>query len=105
MVTVAVNGPTSGPPEPVNVKVPPDDGIPPAARIAPYSPVMPSCMGSGIAGPAGRRESNRTGVQTDDGERTSGDNRVHRAAAGREIISPARSAGEEPAILEKSRAG
>src|SRR5579864_9254917 len=53
MVTVAVNLPTSTPPDPVNVKVPPDDGIPPAPRIAPYSPLIPSCSGSATGGPVG----------------------------------------------------
>src|SRR5580704_794284 len=37
-VTVEVNGPTSAPPEPVNVKVPPEGGIAPAARVAPEVP-------------------------------------------------------------------
>jgi hypothetical protein len=33
-VTVAVKEPTSAPPEPLKVNDPPDEGIPPAARIA-----------------------------------------------------------------------
>src|ERR1700722_16612267 len=39
-VTVEVKGPTSAPPEPVNVKVPPDVGIAPAARVATEVPWM-----------------------------------------------------------------
>src|SRR5579871_354383 len=37
-VTTEVNRPTSAPPEPVNVKVPPDAGMAPAARVAPEVP-------------------------------------------------------------------
>ena len=50
-VTVEEKEPTSTPPEPVKVKAPPEDGIPPVARLAPYEPLIPSCKGSGIAGP------------------------------------------------------
>src|ERR1700722_15988318 len=52
MVSVELNGPTSAPPEPLNVKVPPA-GITPAARVAPSLPLMPSCAGSVIGGPVG----------------------------------------------------
>jgi len=38
--SVEVKEPTSTPPEPVKVKVPPEDGIPPAARSRPYMPLI-----------------------------------------------------------------
>src|ERR1700733_2805081 len=52
MVSVEVNGPTSAPPEPVNVKVPPDV-IAAAGIVAPFWPLMPNCGGSVVASPAG----------------------------------------------------
>src|SRR5690242_20265463 len=42
-VTLAVNEPTSAPPEPLNVNTPPDEGIAPAASAAENAPLMPAC--------------------------------------------------------------
>src|SRR5262245_45752618 len=41
-VSVDVKDPTSAPPAPLNTKVPPVEGIAPAASIAEYSPLSPS---------------------------------------------------------------
>src|SRR5579862_919431 len=45
-VSVEVNEPTSAPPGPVKVNVPPVVGIAPVAREAKYAPLIPSCEAS-----------------------------------------------------------